>query len=887
MKLSDFTLRDEQDELVHREQLAELLERANRTESYYPKDKTLPRIFVEHATKAPEAPAVIYHDVHLSYGELDRLSNHVARFLLDFGLQPEAAVGVMIDRSPAAIVGMMGALKSGGAYLPINPEMPQDRIKQMLRDSRAPVLIYEAGASETAYQIREECPDLLVLLMVSFEADRESQSFTWEFEFEGMTLDTTSVAEPVDRSLPGALSYLLYTSGTTGIPKGAMIEHHCIMRLVMNTNYVALGPTDRTLQMHSSAFDASIFEVWGALLNGDALCIPDLDVLLDASELARLIREHRITTVVLMTGLFNALVAHHLEVFEGLKVVITGGEKASAYHFNRLHRAYPSLSLINGYGPTENTTITTFHRAETVYEKEVPIGTPIGNTSVYLLDENLELVSIGEVGELCAGGDGVARGYLNDPVLTAQKFIPHPFSAGARLYRTGDLARWREDGTLDFLGRGDTQVKVRGYRIELGDIETRLLQYEPIRESVVADRTGEGDDRHLVAYFTASEQVDVPVLRAYLKEHLPPYMVPNYFVQIERMPLTTNNKVDRNALPDHRLTMASDQQSLDQPETETEKELLAIWQEVLERSDFGINQDFFELGGHSLDIVMLTHLIQQRLGFVLPFTLIFNARTIRELAQALLDSVTFGEAAIDNPLVPLGAHHGGPAVFAFPPGTADALGYTLLAEQLKPQSLYAFNFIEAESRLQDYADLIMSVDPVGPYRLFGYSGGGNLAFRTAKELEKRGKTVSDIVMLDTSRFLEKFQFPVNESRRLALEFLDADGVKGYIKNPLLRDKVVRTIDRYYDYLSGTPDNDIVNANIHVITSENSPDNYYDEDGRLACSKSGWAHVTRGEFRMYQGQGDHRYMLHRQYLEGNASILREIFQAVAAIGGIGA
>jgi thioesterase domain-containing protein len=272
---------------------------------------------------------------------------------------------------------------------------------------------------------------------------------------------------------------------------------------------------------------------------------------------------------------------------------------------------------------------------------------------------------------------------------------------------------------------------------------------------------------------------------------------------------------------------------------------------------------------------MLTHLIQQRLGFALPFTLVVKAPTIHELANSILDATSFGESAIDHPLVPLSTQLTGPSVFGFPPGTGDALGYRQLADHLKPFAFYAFNFIELETRLKDYADLITGVDPVGPYRLFGYSGGGNLAFRTAVELERRGKTVSDVVMLDSSRFLEKFQLPTNEPRRLAMEFLDSDEVKRYVKGPILRDKVLRTIDRYFDYLSRTQDSDIINANIHVVVSENSEDNYHDESGHLVISKSGWADVTHGKFRTYQGHGDHAHMLHRPHTESNAVILREI------------
>jgi thioesterase domain-containing protein/acyl carrier protein len=493
------------------------------------------------------------------------------------------------------------------------------------------------------------------------------------------------------------------------------------------------------------------------------------------------------------------------------------------------------------------------------------------------LDEKLEPVGIGVTGELYAGGDGLARGYLNDPALTAHKFIPHPFMEGQRLYRTGDLARWRAEGNIDFLARLDDQVKIRGYRIEPAEIEARLLQYKELQEAIVLARTDDDGDRHLVSYFTARNQVDVAALRDHLKTLLPDYMIPSFFVQLDRLPLTPNGKVDRRALPAARRARPSIQRTQDLPESETEERLLAIWQKVLGQPDLGCTDNFFEHGGHSLNAVKLTHLVHERLAVLLPFTLVFKAPTVRQLAQYILDAARFGASAIDEPLVPLSRQQGSRAIFGFPPGTADALGYAQLAERLTPYAFYAFNFIEVESRIQDYADLIMGVDPAGPYLLFGYSGGGNLAFRTATELESRGKRVSDVVMLDSSRFLERVRFPADEARRLAADFLDAEGVKGYVTSQVLRDKVLRTIERYYDFLSSTQENTVISANIHVVISENSQDNFRDDSGRTICSKSRWAEVTRGQFRTYPGHGDHGHMLHHQYLEPNAALLRTIFQ----------
>jgi thioesterase domain-containing protein/acyl carrier protein len=347
------------------------------------------------------------------------------------------------------------------------------------------------------------------------------------------------------------------------------------------------------------------------------------------------------------------------------------------------------------------------------------------------------------------------------------------------------------------------------------------------------------------------------------------------------VPLTGNGKVDRAALLNLEQSRQGSKPSDHRPPSATEMELIAIWREVLGQPDIGLSDNFFDLGGHSLRAVKLMYLIHQRLGVLLPFTVIFEASTVNTLAAKVLDAVQFGHQSIDQPMVALTSGRGGATLFAFPPGTGDALGYGELARRLDPFGFYAFNFIEADTRIPEYADLILNVDGNGPYVLFGYSGGGNLAFRTAGELERRGKRVKDVVMLDSSCFLQAFRFPVEEARRLALEFVDADGVQAYVDNPVLKDKVIRMIERYYETLATEPDDALIDANIHVVVSENSPDEYRDDAGRLICSKSGWAAVTRNVFRIHQGSGEHGRMLHQPHLETNATLLRKIFEAVAA------
>jgi len=812
---------------------------------------------------------------------LNERSNQLARFLAARDLQPESAVAIILDRSPEMIVAALGVMKAGGAYVPVSPDLPIDRLRDVLCDSGAPIIIADRNQLARCRQLKSDCPGLKTVLIL--EGATGVPVTDQPDEFVAAALCGYPPGKNFDQSQPGMLAYVIYTSGTTGEPKGVMVEHRSILRLVLNTNYIQLDASDRILQTGEFSFDASTFEIWGALLNGSRLYLAQRETLLSAFELAQIVKEYRITVMWLTAGLFNALASVDAGIFDSVKTVLVGGERLSTYHVNRVRRNYPDLVLINGYGPTENTTFTTTFEIEEEFATDVPIGRPIANTSVYILNERLAQVPIGMQGELYAGGDGLARGYLNDPMLTSEMFIPHPFERGQRLYRTGDLARWRVDGNIEYLGRIDEQIKIRGYRIEPAEIEARLRQHKQLREALVISRTERDGERQLVAYYTADGPVESAELRFYLRQKLPEYMVPSALVQLEKFPLNGNGKVDRTALLKIEPTRPGIDRKESRPLSETETELLAIWREVLCQSEFGVDDNFFDLGGHSLRAVKLMYLIHQRLGVLLPFTVIFEASTVSTLAARVLDAVRFGHKSIDQPMVPLNPGRGGLALFAFPPGTGDALGYGELAKRLDPLRVFAFNFIEAESRILEYTDLIMKVDGTGPYVLFGYSGGGNLAFRTAAELEHRGQRVNAVVMLDSSRFLEAFRFPIEEAQRLASAFVGDEGVQAYIDNPVLKDKVIRMIERYYDSLASKPDDGLIDAPVHLIVSENSQDEYRDDRGRLICSKSAWAEVTRNEFTIHSGSGEHGRMLHQSHLEANAGLLRKIFESVSAGG----
>ena len=518
-----------------------------------------------------------------------------------------------------------------------------------------------------------------------------------------------------------------------------------------NTNYVSLGPGDCVLQTGAVSFDASTFEIWGALLNGGRVVIPPKLSTLDPAELKRLMVGHGVTTLWLTTTLFNQLVTADVSLFASIRQLIVGGERLSPPHINLFRSAHPGVTLINGYGPTELTTFAICHRITCDYFRDIPLGRPISNTQVAILDEAGAVLDVGAVGEICIGGDGLARGYLGDPELTARKFIRHPFAAGGRVYRTGDLGCWATDGTIQYLGRLDDQVKIRGFRIEPAEIERRMLEIPGMREAAVVCHDPGGDAKELIAYWAGDDAVDPSGVRAALASALPDVMVPAEFIRLERLPLSARGKLDRRALPapsSTRYVTGGSHRAPAAPANDTERKMIAIWRDVLSVADIGADDDFFAVGGHSLKALKLAHLIQKETGVAVPFSAVFAASTVRSLAQRVLDCARYGEAALDQPLVTLNVADGGLVLFAFPPGTGDALGYSELATHLKFCTFHAFNFIDVESRVKDYADLIQGIDPDGPYVLFGYSAGGNLAFHVTKALERRGRSVTAIVMLD-------------------------------------------------------------------------------------------------------------------------------------------
>jgi amino acid adenylation domain-containing protein len=584
--------------------------------SDYPRNSCIHELFQTEAAKRPDSIALSFGSKKLSYRTLNERANRLANHLIALGVGRESLVSICLERSDSMVVGLLAILKAGGAYVPLEPNYPADRLDFMLRDTAAPVLISERS------------------LLSKLPEDRPPVVLIDEIE---TLLSAENSDNPCIAVRPGDLAYVMYTSGSTGRPKGVMIEHRSVVRLVKNTNYANFGPSEVFLQLAPISFDASTFEIWGPLLNGGSLAIMPQETF-SLEDLGNAIKSFRVSTLFLTTALFNLTLDQRCEALWPIRQLIAGGDFASPSHFRKALEQLPNSRIIHAYGPTESTTFALCHRVgrEDCAGRLVPIGFPISNTSIVLLDSKLAPVSDGEVGELFIGGEGLARGYLNQPELTAAKFIEVSIRSESprRLYRTGDLARYRHDGALEFLGRVDDQVKISGFRIEPDEIAFVLRQHDSVNDAVVVARAQSHGEKRLVAYVVPVQGAVTAgaELRAFLSRKLPPHMVPSALVTLSSLPLTPNGKIDHAALPDPNLNSTKTGAERPTPQNAIEEAITAIWLKVLQVGQVGLQDNFFDLGGNSLQLIEVHVELQKRFGQQLPIADLFEHPNIASLA---------------------------------------------------------------------------------------------------------------------------------------------------------------------------------------------------------------------------------------------------------------
>ncbi|MGD2085117.1 MAG: amino acid adenylation domain-containing protein [Candidatus Aminicenantes bacterium] len=648
-------------EIITGEEKGQLLYGFNKTDSPYPKDKTIHRLFEEQTQKAPDRIAVFgpcvsvgaihespLHLLHLqiTYRELDNISSRMAHWLKQEGVEPDTIVAIMIQRSPEMIIGILGILKAGGGYLPIDPDYPKERIDYMLNDSASEILV-----TTRDYSKENKSEKKIVHISGSIN--------------HALTPPYLHLS-PVIHTPVTSLAYIIYTSGTTGRPKGSMIQHGNVVRLLFNDKFqFDFNSSDTWTMFHSYCFDFSVWEMYGALLYGGKLVLIPQMTARNPREFLVIMKKEQVTVLNQTPAAFYHLIHQELKSPGNklnLKYVIFGGEALKPIKLKQWKEKYPGTKLINMFGITETTVHVTYKAIE---DKDIDldisnIGTPIPTLKTYVMDKYLKLLPIGVAGELCVGGDGLGRGYLNRPGLTVEKFVENPYKPGQKLYKSGDLVRLSGSGAMEYLGRIDQQVKIRGYRIELGEIESQLLTHDKIREVVViatdvpvkrpsvGEVIGDGNGfKQLWAYIVSDETLTMPGLKESLAKKLPGYMIPSYFVRVEKIPLTANGKVDRKALDSLGTKLGGDVEYAP-PETEMEKIIANIWQEVLELDKPGIDDSFFDMGGNSLKVVQLYNRLNEILKKDIPIVALFEYVTIRSFIHYMNREDTHGSDGASN-----------------------------------------------------------------------------------------------------------------------------------------------------------------------------------------------------------------------------------------------
>jgi amino acid adenylation domain-containing protein/non-ribosomal peptide synthase protein (TIGR01720 family) len=742
--------------LTPKEQV-QLLGAFNATASAYPQDKTIAALFSEQVLLSPAATALVFSAQSLTYQELDERTNQLAHYLRRKGVKAETMVPVCMDRSLELIIGILGILKAGGAYVPIDTAYPPERITYMLRDTDAHIIVGNTAAKAILLAVNP------VLDIIDIEAD-------WSL------LSQESVAAVDSDAQPDSLAYVIYTSGSTGRPKGVMVTNDNVVSLVRGTDYIKLTPGDVLLATCSPSFDVSTQEYWGMLLNGGQLVLCSLNTLMDSTLLKAEIRSRGVSTMWFTSSWLNQLVDTDISVFDGLNTIMAGGEKLSEIHMEKIRKAYPDVTMINGYGPTENTTFSTTCEIDDQALENIPIGRPLNNRVAYILDEQRRLCPVGVPGEIYVGGAGLSRGYLHRPELTAEKFVMHTFDhqTSIRLYRTGDMGRWLPDGNIAYMGRTDDQVKIRGHRIELGEIESMLQSCELVQQNVViAGKDERGSYSRLLAYLVPAGPFDREGISQYLSTRLPEYMMPS-LIALEQLPLTANGKVDKRALPAPDTALLQVEAYV-APRNKTEEQLAGIWQQLLGVSRVGIYDNFFELGGHSLLVVRVVWTIREMLQAEVSNREIFAFPTVASLAAVLDERRKWERSNGHAPgMDPSVSQHivllnKGPKtfpVFLLPGAIGLCDAYEQLSAALNDTGavygLYMQGIFEGEQPFDNFASIaaqniawMKQVQPAGPYRFMGHSFGGYIVHEMVRQLENSGDKVTFAAILDSTAVLKR------------------------------------------------------------------------------------------------------------------------------------
>lgn len=727
----------------------EMLASWNDTYRDYPLDQCVHSLFERAAKRTPNRVAVECGDESLTYRQLNEKANRLANYLRESGVRPESCVGIFLERSLDLIVGLIGILKAGAAYVPMDPAFPPERLAWIMEDADVSLLV-------THSRLLQDLPRSGVKT-VCLDAD-------WE------AIEHTAKDDPRVVLSPSSLAYVIYTSGSTGKPKGVMVEHRSVVNFLLSMQEEpGFDQNDVLVAVTTICFDIAGLEIFLPLVSGAKLVVAQRSEVIDGSALLERISNSAATVLQATPATWKLLLEAGWEKSPKLKM-LCGGEALPRELANRMLPR--GAQLWNMYGPTETTIWSSLERVRPGTDG-ILIGRPIANTKFYIVDKNLEPVPRGVAGELLIAGDGLARGYRNRPDLTAERFVETSFLApGVRAYKTGDVARFRSDGRVELLGRLDHQVKVRGYRIELGEIEEVLSQHEAVNDAVVMTHEDQDGNKHLVAYCipVARGRLQPTDLARFLQSKLPEYMIPSCFVEMEEFPLTPNSKIDREAFPKPKQFGFEANVHFAEPQGELEQHLAEIWQKALRKPAIGANDNFFDLGGHSLLAAQVFAQMDRHLGVKLPLALLFQAPTIRQLAACIRQK---SPKHIWKSLVPIQTRGNNPPIFLVHGAEGDVLLYKNLARSLGDnQPVYGLQFrglngngraeITVEEMATWYKEEIQSLQPKGPYFLGGYCLGGTIALEIAQQLRRGGESVALLAMFETYNIAghSKISFPL-------------------------------------------------------------------------------------------------------------------------------
>lgn len=796
-----------------------LLQQFNPTVNTPVAETTLVAQFEAQVARTPEQVAIHCAQQHLTYRELNQQANRVAHYLRQhYEIQADDRIALLLDRSLDLVVALWGILKAGAAYVPLDPTYPAPRIQYVLEHSQAKVVLTQA-------HLRHLCENQTALAL------------TEVLEQDDFTENLPLLAEPHH------LAYVIYTSGSTGLPKGVMLMQRNVVSFCNNLS-VRFGFTsqDTLYAVTTVTFDISVLELIGSLLLGMQVIVAQEETLREPHQLAQELKNCSILQTT-PSRLQMIIESEGLVALAHLRVILVGGEALSQSLFEQLS-SLSQTQVFNVYGPTETAIWST---TKLLDGKQLTIGKPLEHEAVYILSDNLQLLPVGVIGEVCIGGAGVSRGYWQDEQKTQLQFVPNPFRTGEMLYKTGDLGRWLSNGEIEFLGRKDFQVKVRGFRIELGEIEHRLVQVPSIRQAVVVAQQG-----NLVAYLVVDALVQTADLKKYLSEWLPDYMIPTHFVTVESLPLTPNGKIDRKALPALENTATTTAESI-APRTELERQLVEIWRAVLNVTTVGIHDNFFELGGHSLKAVQLMTKIRQQCQREISLTQFFQQPTIAGLTQQW--TATQGISRLNPELT-----ESKQTIICVPPIVGYGVVFQPLSDHLPHTACYALDYVENVTNLLDHYLQLLRVLRLDNYILLGFSAGGRVAIKLAELLSQQGMHVGAVILLDSPReILDVQQFETEHEIYFEQELQVFESLGN-------REEIKQRMREYGTFALTALHLKQIAANIYFIQA-------------VGSDKIVWQDATSGKYAEYQGFGEHVAMLHPPAVSQNAQLVQQILDSL--------